>query len=146
MKSKVVFIDKELENVFDGLDDNDPIKKALIRAIENIREDPRVGRIVKKRLIPEKLIKKYGIDNLRIYNLPSVWRMLYTITAGEIEIISVILGLEEILKGFQILGFCWMFVFRHPNFPDFYFPSNAEILGFKSKNLNNAKYLFFYEN
>ncbi len=91
MKSKVIFIDKELENVFHRLDNKDPIKRALIKAIENIKEDPMIGRIVKKKLIPKKLIKKYGINNLRIYNLPSVWRMLYTITASEIEIISVIL-------------------------------------------------------
>jgi len=64
MKSKVIFIDKELESVFYGLDDNDPIKKALIRAIENIKEDPLAGRIVKKKLIPKKLIKKYGITIL----------------------------------------------------------------------------------
>ena len=91
MSSKVVFIDKELENVFYELDDKDPVKKALTRAIENMKQDPLVGRNVKKKLIPDKLIKKYGIDNLRIYNLPSAWRMLYTITAGEIEIISVVL-------------------------------------------------------
>ncbi len=32
-----------------------------------------------------------GINNLRIYNLPSVWRMLYTVTSNGIEIVSVIL-------------------------------------------------------
>lgn len=91
MKSKVIFIDKELENVFNKLDDSDPIKKALKRAIENIEQDPSAGRNVKKKLIPKKLIKKYGINNLWIYNLPTAWRMLYAITPGEIEIISVIL-------------------------------------------------------
>ena len=88
---EVIFVDDELENVFEGLDDSDPIKKALIRAIENIREDARAGRVVKKKLIPRELIQKYGINNLRIYNLPSAWRMFYTVTAGDIEIISVVL-------------------------------------------------------
>ena len=91
MNFKVIFADKELEDVFNKLDNADTIKKALIRAIENIRQDPRAGRNVIKKLIPKKLIRKYGVDNLRIYNLPSAWRMLYTITASEIEIISVIL-------------------------------------------------------
>lgn len=91
MKCKVIFIDKELENVFNKLDDADPIKKALTRAIETIKQDPRAGRDVKKKLIPKKLIKKYGIDNLRVYNLPTAWRMIYTITASEIEIIAVVL-------------------------------------------------------
>ena len=91
MSSKVIFIDKELEDVFYNLDDKDPIKRALLRAIENIREDPLSGRNVKKKLIPKNLIKKYEINNLRIYNLPSAWRMIYTLTSGEVEIISVVL-------------------------------------------------------
>ena len=92
MKFKVVFVDKDLENVFNNLDDGDPVKKALVRAIKNIQQDPRVGRNVKKRLIPRKLIGRYEIDNLRIHNLPNAWRMLYSITSSEIEIISVILN------------------------------------------------------
>ena len=67
--SKIIFVDKELEEVFNKMDDADPIKKALIRAIENIKQDPRAGRNVIKKLIPKTLIKKYEIDNLRIYNL-----------------------------------------------------------------------------
>lgn len=91
MNSKVIFVDKELEEVFNKLDEADPIKKALVRAIETIKQDPRSGRNVIKKLIPKTLIKKYEIDNLRIYNLPTAWRMLYTVTVNEIEIISVIL-------------------------------------------------------
>ena len=67
--SKIIFVDKELEEVFNKMDDADPIKKAFIRAIENIKQDPRAGRNVIKKLIPKTLIKKYEIDNLRIYNL-----------------------------------------------------------------------------
>jgi hypothetical protein len=91
MKSKIIFVDKELETVFNNLDDMDPTKKALTRAISNIKEDPGVGRTVVKKLIPKKLIKKYGINNLKIYNLPTAWRMLYSLTSDGIEIISVVL-------------------------------------------------------
>ncbi len=91
MKYKIVFIDKKLEDAFKKLDDSDPIKKALIRAIKNIQEDPRAGRNVIKKMIPKELIKKYEIENLRIYNLPNAWRMLYTLTSDGIEIISVLL-------------------------------------------------------
>ena len=92
MNSKVIFIDEELEKAFNELDKADPIKKALIRAIETIKQDPRVGRNVIKKLIPKSLIKKYDIANLRIYNLPTAWRMVYTITSNEIELIAVILN------------------------------------------------------
>lgn len=91
MNSKIIFVDEKLEEAFNGLNEKDPIKKALIRAIENIKQDPMVGRNVIKTLIPKQLTKKYEIENLRIYNLPSAWRMIYTITSNEIEIIAVIL-------------------------------------------------------
>lgn len=89
---KVIFINDELEQAFNSLSDKDPIKKALIRAIKTIKEDCQLGRNVKKELIPKQLINKYNITNLRIYNLPSAWRLLYTITtSNNIEIISILL-------------------------------------------------------
>jgi len=88
---KTVFIDESLEYAFNSLSEKDPIKKALIRSIKNIKEDAYSGRNVKKKLIPKKLIEKYNINNLWIYNLPSSWRLLYSITGSDIEIIAVIL-------------------------------------------------------
>src|SRR3989344_4546074 len=89
---KVVFIDETLEKSFNELNGADPVKKALIRAIQTLQEDAFSGRNVKKNLIPKSLIQKYGIDNLWIYNLPDAWRMLYVLTpSGQIQIIAVIL-------------------------------------------------------
>jgi len=93
MKSeKVVFVDDELESVFNNLSDKDSLKKALIKAIRDIQENAFCGRNVKKKLIPKRLIEKYTIDNLWIYNLPDAWRLLYSITPSEnIKIIAAIL-------------------------------------------------------
>ena len=89
---KVVFIDEDLENSFNGLNEIDRIKKALIRAIKTLQEDAYCGRNVKKDLIPKSLIQKYGINNLWIYNLPDGWRMLYVLTPTmEVKILAVIL-------------------------------------------------------
>ncbi len=89
---KVKFVDESLEKAFNELSEKDPTKKAIIRAIKNIKDDCYCGRNVKKRLIPKKLIEKYQINNLWIYNLPSSWRLLYSLTtSGEIELIAVIL-------------------------------------------------------
>jgi len=89
---KVVFIDKELERSFEELSDKEPIKKALIKAIKDINENVFCGRNVKKKLIPKFLIKKYDIGNLWIYNLPSAWRLLYSITpSADVKIIAAIL-------------------------------------------------------
>jgi len=89
---KVVFFAQDLEDAFNNLSDKDPLKKAVIRAIKNIQEDAFLGRNVKKELIPKSFISKYRINNLWIYNLPSSWRLLYSITSdGEVEIIAAIL-------------------------------------------------------
>ena len=89
---RIIFIDKQLEKSFTELNDNDPIKKGIIRAINTLKEDAFCGRNVKKKLIPKHLIQKYSINNLRIFNLPNGWRMLYALTPSEeIEIIAVIL-------------------------------------------------------
>lgn len=86
------FIDVSLEDSFNNLSDKDPLKKALIRAIQNIKEDCYCGRNVKKKLIPRELIQKYGVNNLWIYNLPSAWRLLYSLTPSkDVKIIAVIL-------------------------------------------------------
>ncbi len=85
---KVIFINNELDEAFNNLSDKDSNKKALKKAIANIQENPFCGRNVKKKLIP----KKYNVNNLWIYNLPSAWRLIYNITTNnEIEIIAVIL-------------------------------------------------------
>ena len=85
---KVVFVDGELEDLFNRLEESNPIKKSLKRAIANIYENPFCGRNVKKKLIP----KKYDTDNLWIYNLPNAWRMIYSIAPeNKINIIAVIL-------------------------------------------------------
>ena len=72
---KVIFVDDELERLFDNFDENNPIKKSLKRAIKNIYENPFCGRNVRKKLIP----KKYCTNNLWIYNLPNAWRLIYAI-------------------------------------------------------------------
>ena len=90
--NKIVFVDKELEISFNELSDNDPIKRGIIQAISAIQENFSCGRNVKKELIPRKLIEKYELTNLWIYDLPNGWRLLYSVTSGgEIEIIAVIL-------------------------------------------------------
>lgn len=90
--SKVVFIDKKLEASFNSLKENDPIKKSIIRAIHDLRQNAFSGIQVPKRLIPKVYIRKYRINNLWKYDLPKGWRLLYTVTAdNEVELISAVL-------------------------------------------------------
>ncbi|MCX6750969.1 MAG: hypothetical protein NTZ83_05905 [Candidatus Pacearchaeota archaeon] len=89
---KVVFVDESLEKSFALLNNTDPLKKGLVKAIKDVQENSFAGRNVKKELIPKEIIKKYNINNLWIYNLPNGWRMLYVLTSSEIRIIAVVLN------------------------------------------------------
>ncbi len=62
--SKVVFISQELEDNFNLLKPEDPIKKAITRAIQDLKQNAFSGIQVPKKLFPKEYIKKYGITNL----------------------------------------------------------------------------------
>ena len=90
--SKVVFISDELEKDFYSLKEGDFLKKAITRAIKDLKENAFCGIHVPKRLIPKEYIRKYKINNLWKYDLPNAWRLMYTVTPdNEVEIISAIL-------------------------------------------------------
>ena len=90
--SKVVFISDELENGFNELKDDDPIKKGMVRAINDLKENAFAGIQIPKRLFPTEYVQKYGINNLWKYDLPTGWRLIYTITPeNKVELISAIL-------------------------------------------------------
>lgn len=90
--SRVVFINNELEESYNSLKEGDFVKKAITRAIKDLKENAFSGIQLPKRLIPKEYIHKYGINNLWKYDLPKGWRLLYTITAdNEVELISAIL-------------------------------------------------------
>ncbi|MBU0959610.1 MAG: type II toxin-antitoxin system YoeB family toxin [Nanoarchaeota archaeon] len=92
MESKVNFIDPELKQTFESLEESDPrLFKEIDKAIRDISRNSFCGRNVKKKLIPKELIQKYQIDNLWIYNLRKDWRLLYSLGRDEIELIAVIL-------------------------------------------------------
>jgi len=90
--SRVVFINDTLEESFNSLEKDDPVKKGIIRAIHDLRKNAFCGIQVPKRLIPKNYVQKYGINNLWKYDLPKGWRLLYTVTPeNEVELISAIL-------------------------------------------------------
>ena len=90
--SKVKFISEKLEKNFESLDEEDPIKKSIKRAIKDLQTNAFFGIQLPKRLIPKEYILKYDLKNLWKYDLPQGWRLLYTITVeNEVQLISAIL-------------------------------------------------------
>jgi len=62
--SKVVFISEELEKDFNELKEDDPIKKGMIRAIKDLKQNAFSGIQIPKKLFPKEYVQKYGINNL----------------------------------------------------------------------------------
>jgi len=87
------YADEKIQKDFEKLKDrDDKLLRHLKNAIENIKEDPACGIKLSQKLIPKDWIKKYSIDNLYKYNLPDAWRLLYSLSGGQVEIIAIILG------------------------------------------------------
>ncbi|MDO8563947.1 MAG: hypothetical protein Q7R87_02975 [Nanoarchaeota archaeon] len=76
---EVKFISNEIEDNFNALSD-DWLKKAILRAIKNLKDNAFCGERIKKKLIPKKYLFDYDLDNLWWYPLPNGWRLVYTLT------------------------------------------------------------------
>ena len=82
----------------------------LLRAIErekiNLNLYPETGIHIPKKLIPKIYIDFYGINNLWKIDLPSFYRMLYTIdTSAKIVINSIIIAIVDHEKYNKIFGY-----------------------------------------
>lgn len=65
--------------------------KAIEREEDNLLIDMHRGIQIPKSQIPQEYIDLYGVSNLWKINLPDYWRMIYTLTGNEFEIISILL-------------------------------------------------------
>jgi hypothetical protein len=84
---------KELKKII--LEKDMKVHNQLLVAIErekdNLLLNPHRGIQIEKRKIPKEYVDEYGITNLWKIDLPGYWRMIYTITGNELEIISILL-------------------------------------------------------
>ena len=71
--------------------------QTLLRSIERVwellKENPFAGDQVSKRQIPSKYIKLYDVDNVWRVELSKFWRLVYTITGNQVEIITFIMDI-----------------------------------------------------
>ena len=91
-KISVVFADEDVQKAYFKLMTDDPaLYKSLEMATDDLKANPFCGIQIPKRQIPKVYMQKYGIDNLWKYNLPSAWRLVYSVAGNEIEIIAILL-------------------------------------------------------
>jgi len=93
--SYVTFGTKKLENSFDLLKSGKFQDKQLYRnidkTIKEIKNNPMVGIKLPKNVWPKEYVKQYKITNLWKIDLPDGWRLIYTIQANDVMILSIIL-------------------------------------------------------
>jgi hypothetical protein len=92
---RVVFTDVSLEEDLVRLESGSFEERRMTgwirKAISRLSENPKVGIKVPSKYWPEAYIQKYQIDNLWKVNLPMGWRMMYTLSEHELEVLGVIL-------------------------------------------------------
>ena len=93
MEAEIVFADKKLKEQYESLDENPEfgwLYKALNRAFADISKDPSIGVPIKKYRIPADL-RLEKINNLWKYDMPSGWRLLYSLGRHGITIMALVL-------------------------------------------------------
>ncbi len=84
LRAKEVVLSQDAYRGLKQLDQNpDPPSASIARRVRALKAvllaDCLYGEVVKKDRIPKDLGVKYGLENLYVVDLPSFWRLLYTI-------------------------------------------------------------------
>ena len=92
--TRLFFADDNVKKAYNKLQNSEfrDLYKHLSRAFKEIEKNPYgSGITIPKKLIPDIYIKKYGVKRLFKYDLPSGWRLLYTVGQQGVEVIAIIL-------------------------------------------------------
>ena len=96
MKSNIQFANENIKKTLEKLKTKDKkLYELLIRAFNDIEENVFCGIQIPKKLIPKEYIEKYELNNLWKTNLPSYWRMYYTLSTTRLEILTVLITFED---------------------------------------------------
>jgi|SRR3989344_3014902 len=88
----VAFAEDNLENAFNSLAVNSPLKNSINKAIKDLKENIFCGEQIKKERIPKDYVRRYKINNLWWYPLSNAWRLVYSVVnPNNIEILAVII-------------------------------------------------------
>jgi Txe/YoeB family toxin of Txe-Axe toxin-antitoxin module len=95
MKSHIKFADEKLKKALAKLKnsktEDQRLYKWINRALDDIEDDAFCAIQISKKLIPKSYIEKYEIDNLWKYDLPSGWRLFYSVANGEVIVVAIII-------------------------------------------------------
>ena len=91
----VGFADEKIRKAFlalkEGKGAEPQLYDSLNRVFDALKKDPFCGIKIPHMLWPKDYVRKYGMDNLWKYDLPDGWRLVYTVRADQITILTVVL-------------------------------------------------------
>ena len=79
--------------------------RSIMRVKELLKQNPFAGDQIPKKIIPDKYIIKYGVTNLWRIELADRWRLIYTITGNQIEIINFVVDIFDHKKYDRVFGY-----------------------------------------
>jgi hypothetical protein len=90
-----------------GSKNEETILKAFHQKVELIKKDIHYGQQIFKNRFPKQYKRQYGITNLWRVELPSFWRMIYTITSdsSNIEIVILVIDILDHKQYDKIFGY-----------------------------------------
>jgi Txe/YoeB family toxin of Txe-Axe toxin-antitoxin module len=95
------------EEKLKGIDNS--FHQTLLRSINRVRDmlkqNPFAGEQVQKTKIPGKYILKYDVDNLWRIELADRWRLVYTITGNQLEIVNFVLDIFNHKNYDKVFGY-----------------------------------------
>lgn len=83
--------------------------QTLLRSINRVRDllkqNPFAGNQVPKIQIPPKYINKFDVDNVWRIELADRWRLIYTITGNQLEIITFVMDIFDHRDYDKVFGY-----------------------------------------
>lgn len=79
--------------------------RSIIRVRDLLKQNPFAGDQIKKKQIPQKYIQKFDVDNVWRIELADRWRLVYTITGNQIEIITFIMDIFDHKDYDKVFGY-----------------------------------------
>ena len=95
------------EEKLKGIDSS--FHQTLLRSINRVRyllkQNPFAGNQVQKRQISSNYIQKFDVDNVWRIELADRWRLVYTITGNQIEIITFVMDIFDYKDYDKVFGY-----------------------------------------
>jgi len=87
---EVIFENRRLEKMYEKYSKNDPLRKKIDKIILEIKKNPAYGKQIPNNRLPKEYVKR-GFNNAFWVRINDSWRLIYSLTGDNVEIIAIIL-------------------------------------------------------